>query len=39
MKGYEEVKIPPTPTAPLKANEKLVHPCVTLRLLVQVFFN
>jgi activating signal cointegrator complex subunit 3 len=24
MKGYEEVKIPPTPTAPLKPNEKLV---------------
>ncbi|KAF2937977.1 hypothetical protein DAI22_03g087400 [Oryza sativa Japonica Group] len=25
MKGYEEVKIPPTPTAPLKANEKLIE--------------
>jgi activating signal cointegrator complex subunit 3 len=24
MKGYEEVKIPPTPTASLKPNEKLV---------------
>ena len=24
MKGYEEVKIPPTPTAPLEPNEKLV---------------
>jgi activating signal cointegrator complex subunit 3 len=24
MKGYEEVKIPPTPTAPLRPNEKLV---------------
>ncbi|KAG8095958.1 hypothetical protein GUJ93_ZPchr0013g36564 [Zizania palustris] len=25
MKGYEEVKIPPTPTAPLKSNEKLIE--------------
>ena len=25
MKGYEEVKIPPTPTASLKPNEKLVN--------------
>uniref|UniRef100_A0A0E0KAG9 RNA helicase n=1 Tax=Oryza punctata TaxID=4537 RepID=A0A0E0KAG9_ORYPU len=25
MKGYEEVKIPPTPTAPLKPNEKLIE--------------